>query len=132
MGCKHKGFTFLEVLAALAIVAIALVALLRLHLISIRTTERNDIQTRAGFLAQQKLAELMAKEYPLLGTKSGTLTQDGINLHWQTNVRPFDLAGYKQDESSALRKVCVDVRWKNGRQDKYFSLATIVADRKLP
>ena len=68
----HKGFTFLEVLAALAIVAIALVALLHLHLISIRTTERNDIHTRAGFLAQQKIAELTAKEYPLIGTESGT------------------------------------------------------------
>ena len=132
MDYKHKGFTFLEVLAALAIVSIALVALLRLHLISIRTTERNDIHTHAGFLAQQKMAELIAKEYPLIGTESGTLSQDGITLHWQTNVRPFDLAGYKQDESSALRKVCVDVRWKNGRQDKHFRLATIVADRKLP
>ena len=86
---KYKGFTFLEVLAALAIVAIALVALLRLHLISIRTTERNDIQTRAGFLAQQKLAELMAKEYPLIGTKSGTLSQDGINLHCGKSAWPF-------------------------------------------
>ena len=132
MGSKHNGFTFLEVLAALAIVAIALVALLRLHLISIRSTQRSDTLTRAGLLAQEKMAQLVAGEYPPIGSQDGTVSQDGLDLSWQTAVRAFALPDYKLEAPSKLREVSVDVRWKNGGHDKHFRLATLVADRDLP
>lgn len=132
MDGKNKGFTFLEVLAALAIVAIALVALLRLHLISIRTTERNATTTRAGLLAQEKMAELLCQGYPPIGSQTGSSTQGGSSLHWQTDVREFALPKYNRNETFALRKVSVDVHWHHGGQEKHFRLASVAAQRDYP
>jgi len=114
------------------VVAIALVALLRLQLISIRTTEQTNLHTRAVLLAQQKLAELTVQKYPPIGTHTGMLIQDGIEFCWQTDVRSFALAGDRQNETASLREVCAAVRWQNGRQEKQYRLATLIAQRELP
>ena len=129
---KHNGFTFIEVLAALAIIAIALVALLRLHLISIRSTQRSDTLTRAGLLAQEKMAQLVAEGYPPIGSQDGSVSQGELDLSWQTDVREFQLPDYKLEAPFKLREVSVNVSWKNGGHDKHFRLATLVTDRDLP
>ena len=54
------GFTLLEIMVALAIVAIALVPLLRLHLLSLDATIRSQDLTTAILLAQGQLAAMGA------------------------------------------------------------------------
>ena len=55
---RNAGFTLLEIMIALAIVAIALVSLLGLANRSIAVQERLQRMTRATLLAQEKMTEI--------------------------------------------------------------------------
>ncbi len=61
----HKtGFTFLEVLVALAVVSISIVALLNCHTISLKNYLYSQIISRATLLAEEKINEITAKGLP--------------------------------------------------------------------
>ena len=133
IGDTRKGaFTFIEVLIALVIVSISLLALIRLHLISINTTEAAQIKSQAVLLANEKIAETLALGYPEEGTKSGTAEMNALDLHWQTEVT--EITPYKLNELDieGLRRILVDVRWEQGIGYKHIQMSTYVADRKLP
>jgi len=125
---RTNAFTFIEVVIALAIVSISLLALLRLHLISIRMTETAEITSQAVLLAGEKMAEKLAMGYPKQETDSGTVEKNGLPLHWQTEVT--DLQSPQLDEANitGLRKMLVDVSWKQGTGYKHLQMSTYVAD----
>jgi type II secretion system protein I len=126
-----KAFTFIEVIVALTIVSISLLALFRLHLISVRMTEAAEITSQAVFLAEEKIAEKLALGYPEEETDTGTVEKNGLPLQWQTEVT--DLQSPQLDEANitGLRKVLVDVSWKQGSGCKHLQMSTYVADWKL-
>ncbi|HUS73732.1 MAG TPA: prepilin-type N-terminal cleavage/methylation domain-containing protein [Sedimentisphaerales bacterium] len=126
------GFTFIEVLVALVIVSISLLALIRLHIISISMTDTAEITSQAVFLANEKIAETLALGYPEEGTNSGTVQKNALGLHWTTEVAdllPTQLEGM---DIAGLRRIFVDVSWKQGIRRKHLQMSTYVADRKLP
>ena len=131
--CGHlTGFTFIEVLIALVIVSISLLALIRLHLISIRMTEAAEITSQAVFLANEKIAETLAPGYPEEGTNSGTVEKNALCLHWRTEVTDLQPSQFGGMDIAGLRRVFVDVSWKQGIRWKHLQMSTYVADRKLP
>lgn len=127
------GFTFVEVIVALAIVSISLLVLLRLHIISIRMVEAAETTSQAIFLADEKIAEMLASGYPKVGSYSGTVEKNGVMLNWQTEVIDLDSSQLDRDraDKSGLRKIYVDVGWKQGAGSKHLQMSTYVADRKL-
>jgi prepilin-type N-terminal cleavage/methylation domain-containing protein len=62
---SSKGFSLIEVLAAMAVLSIALVALLHAHANSVRNTVSMRILLQASMLAQEKMNELEATGYEL-------------------------------------------------------------------
>lgn len=118
---------------ALAIVSISLLVLLRLHIISIRMVEAAETTSQAIFLADEKIAEMLASGYPKVGYYSGTVEKNGVMLNWQTEVIDLDSSQLDRDraDKSGLRKICVDVGWKQGAGSKHLQMSTYVADRKL-
>ncbi|MDQ7823935.1 MAG: type II secretion system protein [Candidatus Eremiobacteraeota bacterium] len=58
---KKKGFTLVEVLVALAIIAIVLVALLRMEVSSIALAARTSLSFRALMLATREMEELSSQ-----------------------------------------------------------------------
>lgn len=130
---RPKGFTLIEVMAALAIVAIALLALLRLHLISLRAADKAQVLSRAVFLAQEKMTETLAGGYPPLGAQSGLVETDGLQVTWQTEVtdaRPA-LPHLSDLKLSRLRRLSVDVAWPKGTGQDHIQMTTYVADRTI-
>jgi len=125
------AFTLLEAVIALAIVSIALLGLLRLNLISISMVDRAQATCQAALLAQQKIEEAQCLGYSNLGTQSGIVQRDGLTMHWQSQV--IDLPSMLFDELNVtgLRKVLIDVSWKNGSSQRQVQLSTYVADRNL-
>lgn len=83
----QRGFTLLESLVALAILAIALAAALRASAGSTDHVEAMRTRLLADWVAQDRLALHKARgDYPDAGSQDGEETQAGMRLLWHEEV----------------------------------------------
>jgi general secretion pathway protein I len=84
---KHLGFTLLEVLVALAILAIAMAAVSRTASSSIRNADALRVRVIADWVAQNRLANHQAiNDWPSPGIQTGSEDQAGQTYPWQEEV----------------------------------------------
>ncbi|WP_018608757.1 type II secretion system minor pseudopilin GspI [Uliginosibacterium gangwonense] len=112
---KHgKGFTLLEVLVALAIMAIALTAAMRA--IGVASNQTEDIRNRmlAEWVAENRIAEYRAfARWVEPGNNNGEVEQGGVQFHYEENIkgtsnqlfRRIDVTVTKAGDSSRLASV---------------------------
>jgi general secretion pathway protein I len=83
---SEAGFTLLEIMVAVAIIAISFVSLLgsQSQSISIATISRFEIT--ASMLARQKLAEIQTADFEELTAAEGDFEDNFADFHWQTEV----------------------------------------------
>jgi len=115
------GFTLLEVLVAVAIVAIALVTFMGLHLRSLDATIRAQDLTTAVLLAQAKMATM--GEFPDPGEEQGKF--EGLELarfQWSTAVTEHTLDAVAGGQSVNVRRLEVTVFWADGQQTRRYAL----------
>ncbi len=80
------GFTLLEVMVALGILATALVVLLQNHASSVRMSEQARLLTRAVILATDKMTEIELAGYPEVGESSGDFGELYPGFRWELVV----------------------------------------------
>ena len=129
---QPRAFTFVEVMVALAIVSISLVALIRLHIISINMADTADITSQAVFLAEEKIAEMLALGYPKKGANSGTVDKKGLAFNWQTEVTELCPPQLAEAGVTGLREILINVSWRQGTGRRHLQMSTYVADRQIP
>jgi general secretion pathway protein I len=113
------GFTLLEVMVALAVVAIALVPLLRLHLLSLDATLRAQDLSTAVLLAQEKMSAM--PPFPDAGEEQGTFEgPDFDRFRWQTAVTEEEVILAAQP--IAIRHLVVTVLWTDGQREHQYTL----------
>lgn len=110
-----RGFTLLETLVALAILAIALAAILRVAGAETRHTEELRLRLLADWVAQNRLALHAARgDWISPGLQDGEETQAGIRLLWREEIsatpnpafRRIEVSVFAPDEPQhALRKL---------------------------
>jgi general secretion pathway protein I len=87
---KSTGFTLIEVMVALAVVAIALMALLSLQHQTLQSVVRASDMTKAALLAQELMTQAETGPFPALGTTSGnfesTHPHHYSNFRWEQSV----------------------------------------------
>jgi general secretion pathway protein I len=84
---RGRGFTLVEVLVALAIVAIALAAASRSVALSTDSALDHKLRVLAGFVAENRMGELSARRaWPGLGASEGSESQAGIEFRWRAEV----------------------------------------------
>jgi general secretion pathway protein I len=90
-GRAAGGFTLVEILVALLVLAIALTATARGLGAAIDTTAALRDRTLARWVAEDKLAEIeLRKDWPALDVKEGDADMGGRAFHWrqETGVTP--------------------------------------------
>lgn len=92
---NRSGFTLLEVMVALAIIAIALVALLTTQSTSIKIVTRSTMMTKSYLLGEKKLTALALAGYDGADDEEGSF-EDNPELRWVQAVSQTDLAGLKE------------------------------------
>lgn len=124
---QPTAFTLIEIIVALAIVALALVALIRLHLISVNMTGETQAYTHAALLAEVKMNEALARLTPNHATIRGVEHGGRYDFNWQTEIALMNLRQINQNDLAPLRRVNVDVTWKQGNHDRHLELSTYIA-----
>lgn len=88
---RNAGFTLLEVLVALAVLAVALGALVRAGADSAGNLTYLRDKTFAHWVAMNRIVELrLAEEWPATGTRSGRAEMGGREWRWQAEVAETD------------------------------------------
>ena len=94
---EQRGFTLLEVMVALAIVAVALLAALRVAGQAAGDASELRMRMLAGWVAGNLLAEHRARgDFPPPGVTSGTATQAGIVFGWREEVTPTPSTAFER------------------------------------
>ena len=83
---RDTGFTLLEVLIAMAIMAIVLVSVYRLHSQTLTMTTANRFYTQAPLLAQSKMAQLQAASSDLGSGDSGDFGDKFPGYAWSVST----------------------------------------------
>lgn len=127
----ERGFTLLEVLLAVAILAIALPVLLGLRNFDLELQSRSMELTTATLLAQEKLLETeLSGSFPI-GESTGefqTPAPGVLSLIAETNRAP----GYRWKRSimptplELIREVKIQISWPRGQQDETLEVSTYV------
>lgn len=98
---RHSGFTLLEILVALAILAIALAAVLRATGAATNHAEEMRIRLLADWVAQNRIALHAARgDWLPVGTQNGEETQAGIRLLWKEEISSTPNPAFRRIEIS--------------------------------
>jgi general secretion pathway protein I len=81
-----SGFTLLEVLIAMAIMAIVLVSVYRMHSQTLSMTTANRFYTQAPLLAQSKMAQLEATSSESISGDSGDFGDNFPGYGWSVSA----------------------------------------------
>lgn len=82
---KNKGFTLIEVVVALAIFAVAAMALTKVAMQYTQSTANAILRTKAQFVAQNEIAQMIINREWLTGTASKQITVQGET--WQIDKK---------------------------------------------
>ncbi len=112
---SNRGFTLLEVMVALSIVATALVTLLGSHLISLNLAHQHKKQTLTAMFARQKMEENKTVPFDSLASDDGDFGPAFPEIKWELQV--------EEAEIDNLKRVRIIVKLP----DEDFELETFVA-----
>lgn len=99
----HRGFTLLEVLVALSVLALALMAALRAGAAAADHAAELQRRQLADWVAQDRLEEHRARrDWPAPGNHGGETEQGGRRFLWQETVSPT--------ANSQFRRIDIQVR----------------------
>ena len=105
-----SGFTLLEVMIALAVLAIVLVSVYRMHSQTLTMNTAARFHTQAPLLAQKKMAEVTTSSSGIFASDSGDFGEDFPGYSWQVSAIDVssELLGEVADD---LKRVDVTVAY---------------------
>ena len=116
---RGSGFTLIEVICAVAIIAIALVPLLRAQSLAIRASGASQKITVATLLARSLMTEIQLELFPDIGQSNGDFSEQGYpEFTYEVDIRtPEDLESLLRSFGAGLttenliREVELNIYW---------------------
>jgi len=120
---SEQGFSLLEVVVALAIMAGGFLAVLNLFSGSVRSVDFSGQYLKAVTLANSKMNELEIKNF-LVDDRSGNFKNEE-NYRWELDITPYDSDLNDEDSNVQLQKVLLKVLWNDDGNTRNLELATL-------
>ena len=100
----EKGFTLLEVMIAMAILAITLVVVFQSQSQSISMAGGARFETTAALLAQSRMAEIEAANPENVASDNGDFGDDFPDYSWQVDVTETEIEQLKKIEVTVVNE----------------------------
>ena len=117
-----KGFTLLEVMVSLSIVAIVFVSLFKMHSSNILLAERNKFHSTAPFLAREAIMKL-EKDFCKDSNLTGDFGKNFQGYQWKATIseyQTYDSKIISEKAAQQLKKLEIEIL--NGKNQ--FSMST--------
>jgi general secretion pathway protein I len=126
-GAGFGGFTLIETLVAMMVLAISLTVIFQLFSGGLRSARVADDHTRAVFFAREKMEEILLQPALLPGVYTGRFND---RYRWRAELALVEGVA-EPDEAEAVRPVgvSVEVIWKTDVREKRFSIQTVTLAR---
>lgn len=115
---RQSGFTLIEIMVSLAVLAIALTVLLGLRNRDIALSAYSGHLTEATLLARQRISEVSFAGFPDLGAREGDFGEEYPNYKWKEEV--------KQTPYEVVRELNLEVLWKEGKREESVRFTTFL------
>ncbi len=113
----QKGFTLMEVMVALAVLAVSMAALIQTAINNASNAAHLRDKVFALWVAENRLAEIRIKgEWPRLGSRSGEMEMANYRWHWKSQS--------VKTVTDDLRQITIEVRKKPDDEFPITSLLT--------
>jgi len=120
---RQGGFSLLEVVVALAILALCLGILIQIFSRALSTTALSGVYSRATTLAQARLDDV-GVEIPLEPARYSGEPEDG--LAWEVLITPYDLGDLPWEPAFDVFVVTSEVSWEDrSTKTRQVSLSTL-------
>jgi len=120
---NEKGFTLLEIIVAMTILAATILTLIQMFSGSLNQAAQTDQYLNGVYLAQQKFSQLELDNF-----KSDAIEGDFDNLddyHWQLEILPYESALNNEEARINIQKISLRVYWEDGGQEKEVKLVSL-------
>ncbi len=123
----HNGFTLLEVLVAMAILAIAVTVVFQLFSANLRSIAASEDYVKAAVRAELKMREIMSDD-KLTEKSFSEATDDGYRMDVSIN----DAVKERTENLQQVRLLQIDltVRWIKGSKERALTLRTMKVIKK--
>ena len=125
---NEHGFSFLEVVVALAIMAGGFLVVLNLFSASVRSVDFSGQYLKGVTLANSKINELEILNFEP-DEYSGSFKNEE-SYRWEVDIAPYDSPLNDSDSGIQLQKVLLKVFWEDRGQVRNVELATLHLERK--
>ena len=123
---NNDGFSLLEVIVALAIMAMGFVTVLQLFSGSIRSVSLSEQYLKGTTLAHSKLGELEVNNYSV--TEYEGIFPDEKNYRWQLQVSPHTSPLNSKENNIQLSEVTLNVLWEDAGKTRDVEISTLKVD----
>ncbi len=123
---ERNGFTLIEILVTLTILAAALPALLQAFASATRNQGLSDNSTTALYLLKFRMAEIEMSGYPEVGEETGEFGEN-TRYQWRSVVEDV-----QSEQVENVRRVTVTVTWQHRSRERSMAMSTFMADRQKP
>lgn len=122
---KYCGFTLLEVMVAMAILAIALTSLLGSQSQSLYAADEANFSMMSAFLAQEKMTELLAQDDNLI-IDSGDFGEYHPGYFWRAEVVQSDFSEIETLEGTEYLLTRIDLLVHTENERRSFTISRYV------